>query len=390
MTFEVSAALSDSDRQWVESLLPKLDAKFQAEITRVNGHIPYIANDGVYQTFKDETGKAEDADGIAWWTNGFWPGIMWQMFHATGNETYKTTAEHSEALLDRAFDEFIGLHHDVGFMWQPSAVANYKLTGGERSKARGMHAAELLLGRFNPVAKYIRSWNLPGSEGWSIIDSMINVQTLFWAGRETGDVRFTEAGKMHCDTLMNNAVRPDGSCNHITDFDPITGEVRATPGGQGYESGSSWSRGQGWAILGFALAARNTGEQRYLDTAKRVAHYFIANIALTDAKSLVDFRAPAEPVYWDALADVIVACGLIDIAEQVPELERHLYLDWAVRILKAVEAEWCDWAPERDGLVQMCTGCYHNENDREVPMMYGDYYFVEAVLHLAGKAMRIW
>lgn len=390
MTGDVYTMIRDEDRHWAQSLVNKLDAKFSAEVARVGNHIPYIATDGRYTTFKDETGGIANADGIAWWTNGFWPGMMWQMHQATGRDLYKVEAEGTEELLDRAFDSFEGLHHDVGFMWQPSAVANYKLTGSERSLHRALHAAQLLLGRFNPAGRYIRAWNLPDTEGWAIIDSMINVQTLFWAGAETGDPRFMQAGIEHCDTLMDKAVRPDGSCNHITDFDPLTGEVVGAPGGQGYESGSSWSRGQSWAILGFALAARNSGQSRYLDVAKRVAHYFLANIALTDAKSLVDFRAPAEPVYWDALADLITACGLMDIAEQVTKSECGLYVDWAVRIVRAVESEWCDWDPAHDGLVTHCTGSYHSECDRETRMQYGDYYFTEAVLRLASKAMRIW
>lgn len=76
------------------------------------------------------------------------------------------------------------------------------------------------------------------------------------------------------------------------------------PEGQGYASGSSWSRGQAWAVYGFALAFRHTGDVRYLDTAKRAAHYFIANVALTEGIALVDFRAPegACPVGYNSLS----------------------------------------------------------------------------------------
>ena len=77
-------------------------------------------------------------------------------------------------------------------------------------------------------------------------------------------------------------LRPDGSSNHMVDFDPETGEYKDNPGGQGYESGSSWSRGQSWAIYGMALAYRYTKNQAYLDAAKRSAHYFMANVSLND------------------------------------------------------------------------------------------------------------
>lgn len=384
MTFEVSQALSEADREWVVSMLPKIEAKFAAERDRIGGHIPYIAEDGVYRDFKDESDPA-------WWTNGFWPGILWQMYQVTGDERYVAPArEVSDKLTDVIDTDFMGLHHDVGFMWLLSAVADYRLTGDEKAKNRGLAAANLLAGRFNPQGRFIRAWNLTDSEGWAIIDSMMNIQILFWASDVTGDPRFADIARLHADTLLKAVVRPDGSCNHIVDLDLETGELKDNPGGQGYESGSSWSRGQSWAVYGYALAARHSGDERYLAAAKRVAHYFCANVALTSDKALVDFRAPAEPVYWDALANVITACGLLEIAEQVPELERAFYVNWAVRLIKAVDEDWTDWDPAHDGLVQMCTGCYKNSYDREVPMVYADYYFLEAVLRLNNKAARLW
>lgn len=384
MTFDINAALNSADRQWAESLLPKLEAKFAAERDRVGGHIPYIAEDGVYRDLKDRSDPA-------WWTNGFWPGILWQMFHATHDEAYIAPARQAGDTIMHVIDtDFSGLHHDVGFMWLLSAVADWRLTGSEQAKQRGLAAATLLAGRFNPKGRFIRAWNEPHPAGRAIIDSMMNIQLLFWASETTGDPRFADVARMHADTLLNVAIRPDGSSNHIVDLDPETGALLDNPGGQGYQSGSSWSRGQSWAIYGYALAARHTGQARYLAAAKRVANYFCANVALTGDRALIDFRAPAEPVYWDALADVIAACGLLEIAEQVPELERVFYVAWAVRLVKAVEADWCDWDPNRDGLVQMCSACYHDEVDREVPMMYADYYLLEAVLRLAGRAVRLW
>ena len=378
----ISELIGDDDRAWAEAQLPKLTAKFAAERDRVGSRIPYIAQDGLYREFEDETF-------IRWWTNGFWPGILWQMRNATGDEAYTAPARGVEAKLDRVFDDN-DTDHDAGFMWLLSAVADWRATGNQQSRTRGLHAANLLISRFNPVGRFLRAWNEQGREGWAIIDSMMNIPLLFWAAHETGDPRYVQVATMHADTLLEHVIRPDGSCNHIVCFDPLTGEFEDNPGGQGYESGSSWTRGQAWAIYGFALAARNSGEVRYLDAAKRVAHYFCANVALSGDLTPIDFRQPAEPEYRDALAAVIAACGLMEVAEQVPELERALYVRWAVRILKAVEANWCDWDPAHDGLVQCCSGSYHSEPDREVPMVYGDYYYVEAVLRLAGKAMRLW
>lgn len=132
---------NEKTQQWAEEVFNKIDHKLTIEAERLGDKIPYIPN--------EETGLYEDwakTDPV-WWCNGFWSGMMWQMYHATEKEIYKTTAESNEKRLDEAFDIYTGLHHDVGFMWLHTAVANFRLTGNERSKARGLHAAHLLAGR---------------------------------------------------------------------------------------------------------------------------------------------------------------------------------------------------------------------------------------------------
>lgn len=177
------------------------------------------------------------------------------MYNATKDPLFKETAEANETELDEAMTIYTGLHHDVGFMYQLSAVADYRLTGSERSKARGLHAAALLAGRYNPRGKFIRSWNRDRA-GWVIIDSMLNIPLLYWARDTIDDPRFGYVAEDHADTVMQNIVRPDGSTNHIGIFDPTNGQLLDTPGGQGYGPGSSWSRGQAWACTGLRSAMR--------------------------------------------------------------------------------------------------------------------------------------
>ena len=219
---------------------------------------------------------------------------------------------------------------------------------------------------------------------------MMNIQLLFWAKEVLGDPRFGFVAEDHADTLMKYTVRADGSCNHIIVLDAETGELLDTPGGQGYGSGSAWSRGQSWAIYGFALACRHTGRREYLDTAKRVAHYFMAQTDRTGGIPLVDFRAPREPVYWDTTAGMCAACGLLEIAEQVPEREKEFYLDGAVKLLRAVDEKYCDWNPDRDSIVGMGSGSYATEEDRHVPIIYGDYFLEEALLRLMDQDILLW
>ena len=374
--------LNSVDNKWVEETYEKIKAKLSAECDRVGDKIPYIAENGVYKEDKAETD-------IVWWTNGFWPGMLWQMYHATGEEKYLNTARRVEDKLDKAFDVYTGLHHDVGFMWLHSAVADYRLTGNERSKARALHASHLLAGRYNPRGKFIRSWNRDRS-GWVIVDSMMNIPLLYWARDEIKDPRFEYVAMDHANTVMKNTVRGDGSCNHVIVLDPTNGELLETPGGQGYGSGSSWSRGQAWAIYGFALSYYHTGKKEYLDTAKKVAHYFISQVDLTGNVAVIDFRAPKEPVFWDSTAGVCAACGLLEISKHVDELEKDFYVDAAIRILKATDEKFCNWDVNYDSIVQMGSGSYFTDHDKHVPIIYGDYFFIEAVLRLLDKDILLW
>jgi unsaturated chondroitin disaccharide hydrolase len=255
---------------------------------------------------------------------------------------------------------------------------------------RGLHAANLLAGRFNPSAKFIRAWNMDRT-GWMIVDCMMNIPILYWAGAELDDPRFAQIAQLHADTCQTNIVRPDGSCNHIAVLDPNTGELLETPGGQGYESGSSWSRGQAWGIYGFALSYLHSKKAEYLDTAKRIAHYFISNLALSGWLPLVDFRSPAEPVKYDSTAGMIACCGLLEIAGHVSGMEKPLYTNAALNILRACDGKFSNWNPEEDAVMGWGTEAYHGkETGLHKPIIYGDYFFTEAVLRLNGKDFLIW
>ncbi|GMK39213.1 glycosyl hydrolase family 88 [Paenibacillus sp. CCS19] len=374
--------LTETEQQWLDRTWDNIQRKMSAQCARVGDRIPYVPEGGRY---REDMGESD----IYWWTNGFWPGILWHMYQATGEPNYRTAAEGVERRLDTAFNGFDGLHHDVGFMWLHSAVANYRLTGDQSAKTRGMHAANLLAGRYNPRGKFIRAWN-DDCTGWIIIDSMMNIPILHWASQETQDPRFAYIAVDHADTVLKHAVREDGSCNHIAVLDPATGDLVAAPGGQGYASGSSWSRGQAWALYGFALSHHYTGDDRYLSAAKRIAHYFIANVSVTGHVPLVDFRSPAEPVKWDTTAGVCAACGLLAIADAVPEHERSLYQSAAIRMLRAVDEKFCNWDVEQDSIVDGGTAAYHSAKHTEVPIIYGDYFFIEAVLRLKNKHVLIW
>lgn len=371
------------DKQWIDEFWNKIESKLSVVAPQVTTPFPYLIDEnGKWQEIRNVNGANQ------WWTNGFWAGMMWLAYLESKKECYKEIAVAAEEALDQAFLDFEELHHDVGFMWLLSAVAHNRLEENRLSKNRGLHAATLLAGRFNFIGGFIRAWQGKNHAGYVIIDSMMNIPLLYWAAEESGDPRFRAIAMKHADTVKNNFVRSDGSVNHIVSFDPMTGDVLDTPRGQGYASGSSWSRGQAWAIYGFALSYIHTGNQEYLEVAKRVAHYFIANLS-EDGVPVIDFRAPEEPVFKDTTAGAIALCGLIEIAKHVSPMEKALYETAAEKILKGLERN-CDFTLNNQSILQNGSESYHAPNGHHIPIIYGDYYLMEALLKLKGNDILFW
>ncbi len=371
------------EQDWAQQAFGKITKKMLAVVRRSKGKVPYTTVDGI---FDDWSGK-----GISWWTNGFWGGMLWQLYHATGEPLYRETAEVLEEKLDRVFMDNGGMDHDSGFRWLPTAVADYRLTGSPQSKNRGLRAASDLAGRFNPVGKFIRAWNDDGDAGragWAIIDCMMNLPLLYWAYEETKDPRFLHIATMHADTAEKYFIRPDGSANHIVVFDPFTGEYKESLGGQGYGQGSSWTRGQAWALYGFTLSYIHTGNPKYLETAARVADYFISHIPEAGLIP-IDFCQPPEPAWEDSTAAAIASCGLLELAARVPGQQADAYAAAADRLLKALYEKRCNWDENCDYILEKCSAAYHDER-HEFSIIYGDYYFIEAVWKRVGKEIFIW
>ena len=379
--------------KWITESLEAFERKYSSVVKKNTGKICYTTDkDGNYD---DRGGKDE----IGWWTNGFWPGILWQLYSATGDEMYRKEAESLEGKFDVIFLNNASHDHDYGFRWLPSAVAHYRVDGDREALNRGLVAASILAGRFCPTGNFIRAWNpwegVPlGSEdnrhiGWAIIDCMMNLPLLYWASDITDDPRFRDIAMLHADTAMKNFVRPDGSCVHICCFNPHTGELERTLGGQGYAEGSSWTRGQGWGLYGFTLSYIHTGKKEYLDTAKRIANYFIANIPESGLIP-VDFRQPSDVTWEDSSAATIASCGLIELSRKCEnERDGEVYLNAALKMLRALHEKRNDYSDARDNIVTRSTEAYHRE-PRETAIIYADYYYLEALLKLTGKELFIW
>ncbi len=383
------------NRAWAEEVFAKIDKKMSAVTLRSRDKIADgVDENGFHRDLKDTNPNG--------WTNGFWGGLNCMLYAYTKNEEYLKTAKSSEKLMDKGLSNYNLLNHDVGFIWHLLSGALYTITGDKNSRTRNLFAASSLSSRFVLDGGFIRAWNdydngdKAQNYNWSIIDCLMNLPLLYWASREIGDDRFKRIAMAHADMSLMDHLREDGSVAHIVEHDRETGEVVKTYGGQGYKEGSSWSRGQAWALYGFVLSYIHTGEVRYLNGAKQVANYFIANCC-DDWLPRVDFRAPSTPVYYDSTAGACAACGLIELAKLLPENEGGVYMNGAINLLKAMEKSFCNFDPANDHMLDYGTRLYPVEGEYteetagvHISIIYGDYFYTEAILKLLGAEFFPW
>ena len=373
-------------RNNIDEVIRKVTDKFRRTVpgAAVSDLLPY----------RSENGKWIESPwncGNGWWTAGFWPGMMWLLNALSPEKVFHDEAVRATELMTDQFRVYRHLNHDVGFMFLLSCGAKHKLEGDEQSRMDTLHAASLLMGRFNPTstprAGFIKSWDGKGQLGFAIIDCMMNLPLLYRATRETGDPRFAAVARLHADKAKKHFVREDGSCRHIVEFDPETGDFVREHGGQGYQVGSSWSRGQAWALYGFTLLAMNTGDADDLATAERIARYFAANIredGLTDC----DFRQPEGVYRLDNIAGACAACGFLELAKMTGKAE---YRAAAEKLLDGLIDHCCDFGGEYCGLLTHCTAAYHDDNvGTHTNITYGDYFFVEALCKMKGCDPMLW
>jgi unsaturated chondroitin disaccharide hydrolase len=354
--------------------------------------------DGIPYTLK-ETGTYNNMDearldsiqlenDVSWWTNGFFGGILWQMYHLTGEQKYCDYARAQEKKLDACFSIFEHINHDVGFMWLLTSVADYRLTADAVARRRSLHAATILAGRFNINGNYIRAWDGHSKHncGWAIIDCLMNLSLLYWATKETGDPRFAAIARAHTDTAIKHFVREDGSVCHIVEFDPLSGIFIKSHGGQGYQEGSCWTRGQAWALYGFTNGYKNTQNEEYLQTARKTADFFLKHLPESYLVP-VDFSQPNTGE--DSSAACIAASGMLDLAKCLSEKDGKPYHDGAINILNALwENRICKDAT-LEALVTNCSVAYHDDKKINT-LIYADYFFLEALLKINNKSLSMW
>jgi len=369
---------------WVNEAWQQVTKKINRTSKTIGANFPHASENGTYILAEPH-----------WWTAGFWPGLLWLVYRDTKDAALKQLAEECEDKLDTVQNEYYRLDHDMGFMWTLTSVAQYKLLGNEDSKRRALLAANLLMGRFNVNGNFIRAWN-PWTEGEdnsgiAIIDCMMNLPLLYWASEETGDPRFKSVAKKHADTVLEHFIRNDGSVHHIVRFDPESGNKVEALGGQGYGPDSAWSRGTAWAIYGLTLCYHYTKEAKYLETSKRVAHFFISHLP-EDFVPDWDFRLPADiDSPKDSSAGAIAASGLLLLATEVTAAEAPVYKRAGEKILESLYRNYGNWdGSEEEGLILHGTSHFPEGKYTDNPLIYGDYYFIEGLARLKGYKELFW
>lgn len=326
--------------------------------------------------------------GYADWRSGFFPGSMWYLYELTGDSTLVPLAEkYIEAIAEA---QNLTSHHDIGFIINCSYGNGRRFVKSAEYDSVLVQAAKSLCTRFRPDAGVIQSWNTsPGSwqasRGWTcpvIIDNMMNLELLFEATKISGDSTFYNVAVAHANTTLKEHFRDNGSCYHVVDYNPANGEVFSRQTGQGYADESAWSRGQAWAIYGYTMCYRETGDQRYLDQAIKTFD-FMRNHANATADKIPywDMDAPDVPNEpRDASAAAVIASALYELSTY-PVENPGQYKDYADDIMISLSSDEYTAKPGENGrfILKHSTGSIPHNSEVDVPLNYADYYYLEAL-----------
>ncbi len=315
------------------------------------------------------------------WASGFFPGCLWLIYEQNQEEAWKAQAAKWTAPLEplKNFDR----HHDVGFMVGCSYGNGYRLTGNPAYKAIVLETADTLATRFQPTAQVIQSWGNIHSENIKtfrvIIDNMMNLELLLWASENGGEDRLREIALAHADTTMKNHFRPDGSTYHKLTYDFASGDVLKKETHQGFADDSMWARGQTWAIYGYTMMYRETGELRYLAQAEKAAAIYLKRLP-ADGVPRWDFDAPDDKPYKDASAAAVASSALIELSQLTGNKK---YLKAAEKSLSELSTErYLAKSDQYQCLLLHSVGNLNKNSEVDVHINYADYYFLEALSRL--------
>lgn len=342
-----------------------------------------------------------------YWTTGFWTGEVWLAYEYALAKSMKEDARklrqtgmiHVDSFYERITKKMEVDHHDMGFLYSPSCVAAYKLTGDKKAREAAILAADQLLTRYHPVGEFLQAWGpMDGADNYRlIIDCLLNLPLLYWASEETGDEKYRTIAEKHIHTAVANVIREDYSTWHTFFFDPVTGAPDHGATCQGYRDGSAWARGQAWGIYGMALAYRYTGRAEYIETFKNVTEYFLDHLP-EDLVPYWDLEfTDGDDQPRDSSSASIAVCGMLEMSRYLEEDDAAHFISLAKKLLKSVCEKYAVKDPEiSNGLVLHSTYSNHspyntcNHYGVDECNSWGDYFYMEALMRLYTDWNEYW
>lgn len=319
------------------------------------------------------------------WNAGFWTGMLWHAYELTDNKKYKEHALWQIPAYTERIDEKLSTDtHDMGFVYTPSCVAAYKITGNAEAKETALKAADQLLSRYHSNGQYIQAWGKMGSKNnyRLIVDCLMNIPLLYWASEETGQVKYRNAAYNHFNTTLTNCFREDGSTYHTYFFDPVTGAPLRGATHQGVSDDSTWARGQAWAIYGTMLTYGYEKNSVALTAFKEATEYFLDHLP-SDYVPYWDFTygdGAFEPK--DSSSAAIAICGILEGLKYMDK-DDPLYAKFsnaAKRMMNSLIDNYTTKDVESaNGL--LLHGTYNHNSNMGVDEMviWGDYFYMEAL-----------
>lgn len=314
------------------------------------------------------------------WTCGFFPGVYWLYYQLTGNKAFEQEALKFTARLSDI--PAIKTTHDLGFMVFCSYGKQHEVEKDSVSAAAVVEASNSLISRFDPSIGLIRSWDFGKWNYPVIIDNMMNLEMLFWASEYTGNPKYRDIAVKHADKTMANHFREDYSSYHVVSYNN-DGTVESKGTHQGYSDSSSWSRGQAWALYGYTLCYRFTKYNRYLEQAKNIAALIMNNKTTPeDHIPYWDYDAPNIPDEpRDVSAAAITASALLELQAYADTGLSKSYKAYAEGVIRSLSSP--EYLAEKGGngffILKHSTGAASLGSEIDVPLIYADYYFLEAL-----------
>ncbi len=352
-----------------------------------------------FQNAYSENGFYKPIENVEW-TTGFWTGEIWLAYEFSHLELLREAAEiQIDSFTERIGKKIAVDHHDMGFLYSPSCVAGYKLVGSQAGREAAIAAADQLITRYHPIGEFIQAWGpMDAPENYRlIIDCLLNLPLLYWAGEETGETKYREIAEKHIHTALANVVREDASTWHTFFFDMKTGAPDHGATCQGYRDGSAWARGQAWGIYGCALAYRYTKREEYITLFKRVTAYFLEHLP----QDMIPFWdlcfTDGDDQPRDSSSAAIAACGMLEMAKYMNAEDAFAYTETAKKLMKSLYDGYAVKQPETsNGLVLHSTYSNHspyntcNHYGVDECNSWGDYFYMEALTRLHKDWKPYW